>query len=127
MCAHAPPTQWKPTWEDERKETTEIDFKKKKFGVSGESWDRSKWAGERILEKWKCGAGGHPEANLTWVISDLFQLWARACGPVAQMFFLGLDVAQPIKLKQDWNLILGLSESNHQYLMGLFSENIESC
>lgn len=54
---------------------------KKKSSLSGESWDRSKWAGERILEKWKCYAGGHPEANLTWVINDLFQLWTRALWP----------------------------------------------
>lgn len=80
VCAHAPPTQWKPTWEDERKETTEIDLGKKS-SLSGESWDRSKWAGERILEKWKCCAGGHPEANLTWVIYDLFQLWTCVLWP----------------------------------------------
>lgn len=43
--------------------------------------DRSKWAGERIWEKWKCCAGGHPEANLTWVICDLFQLWTCALWP----------------------------------------------
>lgn len=82
VCAHTPPAQptptdiramierrlWKQTW-------------KKKSILSGESWDRSQWAGERILEKWKCCAGGHPEATLTWVIYDLFQLWTCAWRP----------------------------------------------
>lgn len=80
VCVHIPPSQWKPTWEYETKESMEIDLKKESI-LSRESWDRSKWAGKRILEKWKCCAGGHPEANLTWVIYDLFQLWTCALWP----------------------------------------------
>lgn len=48
--------------------------KKRKSSLSGESWDRSTWAGEGISEKQKCCTGGHPEANLAWIISDVFQL-----------------------------------------------------
>lgn len=36
---------------------------------------------EKNFREMKCCAGGHPEANLTWVIYDLFQLWTCALWP----------------------------------------------